>query len=260
MSTKHRRRREVAERERLFLEKTRELVCQEGLLRLQMARIAGACEYATGTLYQHFASKEDLIVALLTDRSEERIQLFRRGATWDASPRDRMFAFANADVVFLSRNPEYCRVERFATTEVVWTSASKERRAAYLDSMAPIGGLALGIIEDAVQRGDLDLTDTSAEEIAVSLWTLVEGTHSLVQTEGSLELFALHEPYRLMGRNIHRLLNSFGWKPFFDAGDAAACRQYADRVMAEVFGIDVANRAAAQSDAKTKGFEESRRS
>jgi AcrR family transcriptional regulator len=51
MGTKERRQREVSEREQRFLEKARELIVQDGLLNLQMARVAEACDYATGTFY-----------------------------------------------------------------------------------------------------------------------------------------------------------------------------------------------------------------
>ena len=66
MGTRERRQREVAEREDLFLDVALELIRQDGLLNLQMARIAEKSEYAVGTLYLHFASKEDLLVALAT--------------------------------------------------------------------------------------------------------------------------------------------------------------------------------------------------
>ena len=57
MSTKDRRLRERAEREQRFLDKAQELIQRDGLMSLQMGRIAEECDYAIGTLYQHFASK-----------------------------------------------------------------------------------------------------------------------------------------------------------------------------------------------------------
>lgn len=236
MGTKERRLREIAERERLFLNKTRELICHDGLLQVQMARIAEACDYSTGTLYQHFASKEDLLVALLADRAEERIELFRRAAVRDATTRDRMFAFVLADVVFVERNPEYFRLEQLAQTEVVWSRASPERRRAFLETLGPVSALALGIIRDAVECGDLDLNGAAAEEIAFGLWAMVEGTHSLAHTQGLLDPFDIEEPYRLMGRNMHRLLNGLGWKPLVDVRCDADCEAYRSRLMNTVFG------------------------
>ncbi len=69
LGTRERRQREVAEHEQLFLTAARELIRQDGLLNLQMARVAEKCDYAVGTLYQHFGSKEDLLVALATDNA-----------------------------------------------------------------------------------------------------------------------------------------------------------------------------------------------
>jgi AcrR family transcriptional regulator len=236
MGTKERRQREIAERERLFLSTTRELICQEGLLQVQMARIADACDYATGTLYQHFASKEDLLVALLTDRSGERIDLFRRAAAWKATPRDRIFAFAAAEILFVKRNPEYFRLAQLAQTEVVWSTASKQRRDAYLQAIAPVCELAVGVVNDAIANGDLQLQGTRPEEVALGLWSLVSGTHGLVHTEGLLDFFQVQDPYRSMGRHIHRLLNGFNWQPLVDVNDDKSCERYGRELMIEVFG------------------------
>jgi AcrR family transcriptional regulator len=236
MGTKERRQREVAEREQLFIDKARELVCEEGLLQLQMARLADECDYATGTLYHHFGSKEDLVVALLTDRVEQRSDLFRRAAEWDARPRDRMFAVAAADTLFVQRNPEYFRIAQLALTEVVWSAASVARRHEYLAKMKPIGDIVVGIVKDGVKAGDLELEGgATVEEAALGVWTLVCGTHNLVHAEGFLESFEVREPYRLMGRNIHRLLNGLEWQPLFDVGDAEAYDRYWERLSNELF-------------------------
>jgi AcrR family transcriptional regulator len=239
MGTKERRQREVAEREQLFIDKARDLVCQEGLLQLQMARLADECDYATGTLYQHFGSKEDLVVALLTDRVEQRSELFRRAAEWDARPRDRIFAVAAADTLFVQRNPEYFRIAQLALTEVVWSAASVARRHEYLAKMKPIGDIVVGIVRDGVAAGDLELEGgATVEEAALGVWTLVCGTHNLVHAEGFLESFEVREPYRLMGRNIHRLLNGLEWRPLFDVADAEAYDRYWERLSNELFSTE----------------------
>jgi AcrR family transcriptional regulator len=239
MGTKERRQREFAEREQLFIDAARELVRQDGLLQLQMARLAETCDYATGTLYQHFGSKEDLVVALLTDRVQQRIELFRRAAEWHAPSRDRIFAIAAADAIFVQHNPEYFRLAQLALTEVVWSAASLERRNAYLERTRPIGEIVLGIVHDAVAAGDLELRGETAEGTAVGLWALVCGTHDLVHAEGLLESFDMREPYRLMGRNVHRLLNGFCWLPLFDVADDGAYQRYLERLGVELFGKEL---------------------
>jgi hypothetical protein len=102
--------------------------------------------------------------------------------------------------------------------------------------MEPAGELVLGIIADAVRDGDLDLGDVPPEEVALGLWSMVVGTHTLVHAAGLLEFFNVKEPYRAMGRNIHGLLNGLGWRPLFTINDGAACERYARRLMSDVFG------------------------
>jgi hypothetical protein len=65
---------------------------------------------------------------------------------------------------------------------------------------------------------------------------MVEGTHSLAHTQGLLDVFELEEPYRLMGRNMHRLLNGLGWKPLVDMSDEADFETYTSRLLNDLFG------------------------
>ncbi|MFI4980893.1 MAG: helix-turn-helix domain-containing protein [Nevskiales bacterium] len=79
-----------------------------------MARIAEKCDYAVGTLYQHFGSKEDLLVALSADNSQHRVDLFRRVGEWKAGTRDRMVGIAVADLMFVKLYPEHFRLAQLA--------------------------------------------------------------------------------------------------------------------------------------------------
>jgi AcrR family transcriptional regulator len=120
MSTKDRRQRERAEREQRFLDKAQELIQRDGLLPLQMSRIAEECDYAIGTLYQHFESKEDLLVTLATRNCLSRVDLFERAARWSGPTRERMLAIALADLMVIRAQPEHFRLAQFVWTDVIW--------------------------------------------------------------------------------------------------------------------------------------------
>jgi len=235
VGTKERRQRQFAEREQLFLDTARELIRDNGLLSLQMSRVAEKGEYAVGTLYQHFASKEDLLLALTTASSHEHLALFERVAGWDASPRDRMFAIGVADKIFVQRNPEHFRIAQYALCEVVWRAASPERRQELIDAGDPIGDIVIGIVNDAVAAGDLDLHGMTPEQLTIGTWALVNGTHNLVHAEGMLEDFDVREPYRLMCRHLQLLLNGYGWRPLVDPSDDQALDRLIERIKDEVF-------------------------
>jgi AcrR family transcriptional regulator len=236
VGTRERRQREFLDREQLFLAAARELIREQGLLNLQMSRIAEKCEYAVGTLYLHFSSKEDLLLALTTETAKEHVQLFSRAAAWQAGSRDRMFAIPVADSIFVRRNPEFFRIAQFALCEVVWLAASAERREDFLElATKPVGAVVQGIIEDAVTCGDLELGGLSQEALSLGFWALTNGTHNLVHAEGVVESFQRQDPYRLLCRHVNVMLNGFGWKPLVNPHDEAALDALIHRIENEVF-------------------------
>ncbi len=235
MGTKERRRRQFAEREQLFLDTAHELIREHGLLSLQMSRIAEKCEYAVGTLYQHFASKEDLLLALTTAQTSEHVDLFQRVARWNAPARDRMFAIGVADMIFVRRHPDHFRVSQYALCEVVWRASSPERREDFLAACDPIADIVVDIVNDAVAAGDLKLDGLTPSEITTGLWVLVNGTHNLVHAEGVLDDFEVRDPYRLMCRHMQVMLNGYQWRPLVDPGDDKALDRLIKRIKNEVF-------------------------
>ncbi|HVT36200.1 MAG TPA: TetR/AcrR family transcriptional regulator [Nevskiaceae bacterium] len=235
MGTRERRQREVAEREKRFVDRARELIRVEGLLNLQMSRVADGCDYAVGTLYQHFSSKEDLLLAVTTETAREHVDLFRRVASWNANTRDRMFAIGVADMIFVQRNPDYFSTVQYALCEVVWGAASQERRDEFLEVNQPITQLVIGIVDDAVAKGDLQLVGFTPQQLTVGLWALCLGMHNLVHAEGVLRDFDINQPYRAMCRHMQYMLNGFGWKPLSDPADEAATERLIQRIKSEVF-------------------------
>lgn len=236
MGTRERRQRQFEAREQLIIEAARESIRESGLLNLQMSRLARKCEYSVGTLYQHFASKEDLLLAITTDTAREHAAMLQRVADWQASPRDRMFAIAVADMIFVQRNPDYFRIAQYSQCEVVWEAASPERRQAMIDCIEPVGRVVTAIVDDAVASGDLQLQGITPYQLGIGCWALSDGTHNLVHTRGVLLESDTRASYRLMCRHVQTLLNGFGWQPLARLDDAPALDALIERIRADVFG------------------------
>src|SRR5690606_28366892 len=235
MATHDRRQREFAQREALFLDTAQALIQREGLLNLQMARIAEECEYAIGTLYRHFASKEDLLVALATRNSLDRVELFERAARWSGPTRDRIVALALADLIVLREQPEHFRLAQFVWTEVVWGAASEPSRQRALAACEPLATLVEAISAEARARGDLPSALSMTDEgLTIGPWILSLGMHTLAQQQGLLDP-AIGDPYRLLFKHLHYLLNGYGWQPLFDPGDDDALDRSVERLCRDVF-------------------------
>lgn len=235
MGTRERRQREFGEREQQFLAAARELIAESGLLSLQMSKVAERCEYAVGTLYQHFTSKEDLLLGVLIEDVREHTALFQRVADWQAPTRDRMFAIGVADMIFVNRHPDFFRLSQYSLCEVVWKAASAERRQDFLDITKPIGEVVVAIVEDAVAQGDLTLTHQTPQELAAGMWALCAGFHQLVHAEGMLDDFSVRAPYRAMSQHVQHLLNGVGWRPLQADTSPAGLDVLIKRICKEVF-------------------------
>ncbi len=235
MGTQERKRRQLAEREQYFLDCAWARIQRDGMLNLQMARLASESQYAVGTLYLHFSSKEDLLLALATRNVSERLALYRRAADWQASSRNRLLAIVLADVLFAQRTPEYFRLSQYVSTYTVWMAASEERRQAALQASVPLGETVQQVVEAAIAEGDVDSCGLSGRELCSGLWAMAEGMHSLVSATGLLATPSVPRPYQLLFQHAHALLNGLGWQPLMALDDTEAQQQLLKNMMTEVF-------------------------
>ncbi|MEM9015773.1 MAG: helix-turn-helix domain-containing protein, partial [Verrucomicrobiota bacterium] len=64
MAIADRKRREFEAREKMVVEHADELLLDRGYLGLNLDELADRVEYSKATLYHHFSSKEDLVLAV----------------------------------------------------------------------------------------------------------------------------------------------------------------------------------------------------
>src|SRR5690606_1820044 len=128
MSTTDRRQKAFAEREQILLDGAHYLISRENLLNLQMHRVAQHCDYSVGTLYQHFSSKEDMLLALLTERIGDRLGLFARVADWDAGSREQLVGLVVAYVIFARQQPLFFHLQPYLSTHVLSAAISATTR------------------------------------------------------------------------------------------------------------------------------------
>lgn len=221
MTVNERKERQRALREQLFLDKAAELIAKEGILQLQMAPLAKACDYATGTLYQHFSSKEDLLVALVGRNSCHQLRFFQGIVALEINSREKMLALSVAAKMNQQHYPSHAGLEQYAFTEAVWQNASATRRQAILANCKPLADLVSGIVQQAINDNELPNQNCDAFSLSVAPWALCIGSHALEQTEGLLEAFGGNKDPLLRYRHLHMLLNGMQWQPLMDLNNEA---------------------------------------
>lgn len=221
MTVTERKERQRALREHLFLDKAAELIAAEGILQLQMAPLAKACDYATGTLYQHFCSKEDLLVALAGRNNCHQLKLFQGIVDLPISSREKMLALGIAEHLNRAHNPSHARLEQYVFTEAVWQNASLTRRQTILANGKPLAELVSSIVQQAIDANELPAHNSSAFDLSIAPWALCIGGTVLEQTEGLLAAFGGKEDPLQRYRHMHMLLNGMQWQPMADFTDHA---------------------------------------
>ena len=232
MVASERKQRELEERELRIIDAARGMLAKEGYLGLNMDRVATQVEYSKGTIYNHFATKEDLLLAVVNDAKEKRVALFERAAAFNGTPRERMYAIGVADTIFSRLHDDSFEIEHLLRTHSVWEKTSAERQEALGCSDDRCLELCLGIVHDAVAGGDLVTTPERAQMYMHALHTMSLGTHELAQDEMMSSKYDLIEPYQALRNNLTIFLDAIHWKPLSNVWDY---EQTYERIAKEVF-------------------------
>jgi len=216
----------------------------EGYLGLNMDRLAEAVEYSKPTIYGHFSTKEDLLLAVSNTALRQRCDLFVRAAGYKGRSRERMAAVGMADMIFVHVYREHYNVERILKTASIWEKASELRRAEHqrLDQFC-MGAIA-GIIGGAIAEKDLDPEFADPAAIGEGLRAISIGMHMVVSFRQRSEA-EVAQMYDRLRHNQMRLLDGWGWRPFTHEWNYDEAFQ---RIAHEVFPEEVEQLPAALRD------------
>jgi AcrR family transcriptional regulator len=233
MTTLTRKQREIQDREQRILDVARTMLMDGGYLGLNMDRIAAALEYSKGTIYQHFACKEDIILALVNETQQKRLELFERAATFRGSSRERLAAIGFSSELFVRLFPEHFNVERIIRASSIWEKTSEEGRRTMRACESRCIGIVSGIVREGMAAGDIALPDSlSPEDLVFGLWSTTFGGYSIIATSDSLVELGIRDPFEAIRQNITRVLDGYGWRPLSSEHDYD---QVGARISQEIF-------------------------
>ncbi|QDU81785.1 Bacterial regulatory protein, tetR family [Polystyrenella longa] len=232
MNRSPRKEREWKEREARILEVARRLLIKHGYLGLKMDQIATEMEYSKGTIYQHFSSKEDVIMELAAQTLEKRVEMMARAAEFQGRPRERMAALGVAVELFVRKFSDYFRVEQIIRADSIRDKAAPERQDKLISCEIRCMGIVTGIIRDGVAAGDLKLPEfLTAEQLAFGMWSLSFGGSSIILS-GQLGELGVESPFEAIINNIQMLLDGLSWMPLSYESDY---KKTMERIAEEMF-------------------------
>lgn len=236
MSTATRKQLEIRKREQMLLGIARTMLVEDGFANLGLDRLAEATDYSKGTIYQHFASKEDLVAALAIQSCETRLDLFTRATRCPGSPRERMLALVAADEIFARKHPHYFHSEMIIRMANLDARASSDRRERLEQLEQQMLNLAYGLVRDGVEQQDLTLTKPwTPEKVTFALFCQDIGAHMTVLNYSSVVgKMGITSTSPHMLDNLNLLLDGLQWKPMSkDLDYAATVARVTEQILSE---------------------------
>jgi AcrR family transcriptional regulator len=226
-----RKERERAARENLILEHAARLLARDGFQDLNLDELASAVEYSKGTLYLHFKTKEDLVLAAATQALKHRAELLDRAATFLGPTRARARAMGFACCEFMVAHREFFTVQLMLQARSFCDRVSEERRSQHSAEAGRVFRVVNELVLDARACGDLP-RGCSPEEVTLSLMAVTMGSHCVVTQPELQTLCRVKDPLATFLQHQDRMLDGWGWKPISNGGRHGALDR---RIYNEVF-------------------------
>lgn len=229
-----RQERRFKEREEQILSFARDLVEREGPMALSMDKLAALVEWSKGTIYQHFASKEDVLAALCLKAQQRMSDLFARAVLFRGRPRERILAVGVAEDLLVRMAPHSFRTDQILLLHAKEAKIEGDRLQALTDQETRCFDLVCGVVRDGVAQGDLVVPpQQSPESITMALWSLSFGAHFIGDVLGSFARIGYSgRVFDAIVQGASAYLDGLGWKPLTADQDWRALER---RVREEVF-------------------------
>lgn len=232
-----RKQRELYDREQLILDTAQHILQHEGLHGLTMDRVAAEIEYSKGTVYNHFSSKEEIVSGISCRCMTNLIEMFNRARNYAGTHRERIAALGIAHSLYAQLHPVELQNMQLIKSSAVREKISVEKQHELLQLEQQVTGVALEIIRDAMQAGEIPLNQAYLPDgILLGLWTMGYGSNLLHLAGIPFEKLGLQQPLDMMWINSHKLLDSYQWQPLSSTFDINALKQ---KLCTEIFAEEL---------------------
>lgn len=199
----------VEERRGLILSTAYALIGENGVQSVTMDRLVPLLPFSKGTLYSHFSSREDVLMALICERTEKCDRLFQQASTYQGPTRSRFLAMVVAAEIDQETNPVGSTL---LVNQSILEKASPFYRERFEDLHNRIVHLFYRIVEEGQVNGDLS-PRIDPEDLANAVWALFQGSTELRERGLIYRQADRADFYRRQRRMLNTLLDGYGWKP-----------------------------------------------
>lgn len=228
----------IEERENHILQTTAELMEEQGYSALTIDKVVARVPYSKGTVYNHFSSKEDLLVGLCIHKQSELKDLFLRAAAFNGSNRERLLAINTAYFIYALLSPAQAMAVLYIRTADLEAKANPERLEKLFAADIDIMSIDIEVIEQALAAGEFKLPrHMNLQQVAFGTWTTAFGSIALLNS--MIESCPISSGLILdqeFFNNVNIMMDGYGFKPLSTEHDVKSSLK---RILDEVFAPEV---------------------
>ncbi|MDN3681164.1 TetR/AcrR family transcriptional regulator [Vibrio tapetis] len=228
----------IVNREIELINLAKTLVEEQGFANFTMDKLTAISPYSKGTIYNHFCSKEDVVLALCILSLKKEAAMFIRSSAFEGTSREKVMAMHVAYRLYVQMEPVLSDCAMTAKTPWVLDKASPKRVQELNKLEEEVIKSADLLVQHAVETGDLQYSSgLSADAIVFANWSVAFGSNALAKNASeSYCIDRLQDPYSVL-HNASILLDGLNWKPLSSEWDY---RKTWQRVEQELFPEEVA--------------------
>lgn len=223
------------EREAKILLAAARCIDETTLLDFTIAKVAREAGVSVGSIYKHFHSKEDVLVALAVRGGEHLHNVFSQILSAPMSVPEQLIAITLIDIKRVDLYPFSRHLEMLVSNDAVLRRTSEFWRGKLTETDQKISTLFQSNLLKAIEAGELICNGVESEyvqQLELGIWAINVGYIQVVlQTHANTGQLTQKLPFPLAEDDPHvlnsqRLINSYQWKRNLDAaGISNAVRQ-----------------------------------
>ncbi|WP_158091197.1 TetR/AcrR family transcriptional regulator [Thalassospira mesophila] len=171
------------QREKEILDCARTLIGQHGFFDLKMSDLARAAGISVGTLYVHFASKEDLLLGLAMWAGAGRTAYLQTARQHDGPALEKFIVASLLDILFSIENPDLFEMEYLAMSPSIWQRATHGRHQDFLRKVSDATRMFQEFLDQAAPVLGENYSRDRGRTLNLGSWALSFGMNALALSE-----------------------------------------------------------------------------
>ena len=204
----------LAARDAELVSLARNIIAKEGISALNMDKLVAAAAYSKGTVYKHFTSKEDLVIAICNTCIIEITTFFDRAASFNGSSRERIVVIMLSYLIWVRSHQAELLAVLSSHSPAVISRASTTRLEQRDANEQALMTTVIQVIQNGIADGDLALpTVMTPKQITFALWSSGFGVLALISSKAELAPEHGLQLEREYFCNIELILDGLNWSP-----------------------------------------------